>query len=329
MTGRLEGKRVLITQADEYMGPAIIEMFDQHGAEVIADRTDLTDLDAAARVVAEGGRIDVLIANLAADARFGVSAVETDQDTWHSMFDIMVHPLHRLTQAVLPQMIERRKGKIIVVGSATGVRGMAGTVAYSAARHAQVGYIRSTALEVAEFNVQINLIAQHWVENPAYFPPEFVATPEFQEVFKSVPMPRLARPEEDALFALFLASDESDFFVGQAIPFTDDIRWLHEPVLCVSEECLHLLVVRIASGHLQRMDHVPCGVGVVMDDRSACHADFPGPATDFFRRLHDTIRLVVFSAHSPFIAELDVDDRPGVLFSLPEYRLSPALVLLI
>ena len=220
MTKRLEGKRVLVTQADDYMGPAIIEMFTEHGADVIEDRSDLTDPASAANVVADAGHVDVLIANLAADARFGLSAVETDQAAWHSMFDIMVHPLHRLTQAVLPQMVERRKGKIIVVGSATGVRGMAGVVAYSSARHAQVGYIRSTALEVAEFNVQINLIAQHWVENPAYFPPEFVATPAFQEVFKSVPMPRLATPEEDALFALFLASDESDFFVGQAIPFS-------------------------------------------------------------------------------------------------------------
>jgi NAD(P)-dependent dehydrogenase (short-subunit alcohol dehydrogenase family) len=220
MTKRLEGKRVLVTQADDYMGPAIIEMFTEHGADVIEDRSDLSDPATAASVVADAGHVDVLIANLAADARFGLSAVETDQAAWHSMFDIMVHPLHRLTQAVLPQMVERRKGKIIVVGSATGVRGMAGVVAYSSARHAQVGYIRSTALEVAEFNVQINLIAQHWVENPAYFPPEFVATPAFQEVFKSVPMPRLATPEEDALFALFLASDESDFFVGQAIPFS-------------------------------------------------------------------------------------------------------------
>ncbi len=49
-------------------------------------------------------------------------------------------------------------------------------------------------------DVQINLIAQNWVENPAYFPPEFVATDAFKEAFKSVPMPRLATPEEDALF---------------------------------------------------------------------------------------------------------------------------------
>jgi NAD(P)-dependent dehydrogenase (short-subunit alcohol dehydrogenase family) len=220
MSKRLEGKRILVTQADEYMGPAITSMFKQHGAEVLADFSDLREPAAARQVIEDAGHIDILIANLAANANFGKSALEMDDDTWAEMFDVMVHPLQRLTRAVLPQMIERQKGKVVVIGSATGVKGMAGVTAYSSARHAQVGYVRSTALEVAPFNVQINLIAQNWVENPAYFPPEFIETDAFKEVFKSVPMPRLATAEEDALFAVFLASDESDFFVGQAIPFS-------------------------------------------------------------------------------------------------------------
>jgi NAD(P)-dependent dehydrogenase (short-subunit alcohol dehydrogenase family) len=78
MTERLEGKRVLVTQADDYMGPAITDMFRKHGADVIQDRSDPTDPDTAARAVSEAGHIDVLIANLAADAQFGVSASGTD-----------------------------------------------------------------------------------------------------------------------------------------------------------------------------------------------------------------------------------------------------------
>ncbi len=67
---------------------------------------------------------------------------------------------------------------------------------------------------------QMNLIAQNFVENPEYFPPEFTNTPEFKQLMTQVPLGRLATGREDALFALFLASDESDFFVGQAIPFS-------------------------------------------------------------------------------------------------------------
>lgn len=217
---RLTGKRVLVTQADDYMGPITLEVFAEQGAEVIADTSDLTDPARAAALIEETGHIDVLVANLAAPANLGIAAADMPEDTWQAMFDVMVHPLHRLTKAVLPQMVERQKGKILVYGSATGVKGMAGITAYSSARHAQVGYVRSTGAEIATHNIQMNLIAQNFVENPVYFPPEFTQTPEFKELLKNVPAGRLATAREDALFAVFLASDESDFFVGKAIPFS-------------------------------------------------------------------------------------------------------------
>ena len=217
---RLTGKRVLVTQADDYMGPITLEVFAEQGAEVIADTSDLTDPARAAALIEETGHIDVLVANLAAPANLGIAAADMPEDTWQAMFDVMVHPLHRLTRAVLPQMVERQKGKILVYGSATGVKGMAGITAYSSARHAQVGYVRSTGAEIAAHNIQMNLIAQNFVENPVYFPPEFTQTSEFKELLKNVPAGRLATAREDALFAVFLASDESDFFVGQAIPFS-------------------------------------------------------------------------------------------------------------
>lgn len=217
---RLDGKRILVTQADDYMGPISCDVFAEQGAEVIADTSDLTVPERAAELIAETGHIDVLVANLAAPANLGVSALEMPEDIWQSMFEVMVHPLHRLTQAVLPQMMERQAGKILVYGSATGVKGMAGITAYSSARHAQVGYVRSTGAEIAGQNIQMNLIAQNFVENPVYFPPAFTETPEFKELLKGVPAGRLATAREDAMFAVFLASNESDFFVGQAIPFS-------------------------------------------------------------------------------------------------------------
>lgn len=218
--GRLSGKRILVTQADDYMGPPTIKLFREEGAEVIADDRDLTEPGAVEALIEEAGHIDVLVANLAADAKLGIMAVDTDDNVWHQAFDMMVHPLHRLCRAVLPEMYERRAGKIVVYGSATGVKALEGVTAYAAARSAQVGYVRNAGAEAARHNVQINLIAQNFVENPAYFPPEFVESPEFKQLLQSVPIGRLATGEEDAKFALFLASDESDFFVGQSIPFS-------------------------------------------------------------------------------------------------------------
>jgi len=217
---RLEGKRILVTQAQDYMGPATSELFREHGAEVMADSSDLTRPGAVEALVERSGHIDVLVANLAAPAHHGVSALDMDDATWAQMFDIMVHPLHRLCRAVLPQMYQRKAGKIVAFGSATGVKAMEGVSAYGAARFAQVGYIKAVGIEAARNNVQINLIAQNFVENPVYFPPEFTETETFKQLLAQVPLGRLATGREDALFALFLASNESDFFVGQAIPFS-------------------------------------------------------------------------------------------------------------
>jgi NAD(P)-dependent dehydrogenase (short-subunit alcohol dehydrogenase family) len=221
MAGRLEGKRVLITQADDYMGPATAKLFAAEGADVIADTRDLTADGACQAVVAEAGRVDVFIANLASPNFSGTPVGDLEDAAWARTFDMMVHPLHRLCRGLLPQMIERRSGKIVVYGSAVALKGLKTLAAYSAARAAQVGYVQSVGIEVAPHNVQVNLIAQNYVENPVYYPPELRAKESFQaSLRRQVPLGRLATAEEDARFALFLASDESDFFIGQAIPFS-------------------------------------------------------------------------------------------------------------
>ena len=221
MSGRLADKRVLVTQAEDYMGPATIELFREEGAEVIADHSDLTELGRCEELISSSGEIDVLIANLASPNFTGIPVTELAAEDWHCTFDMMVHPLHRLCQAVLPQMITRQAGKIVVFGSATALKGMPTVTAYSAARAAQTGYIRSLGVEVAKHNIQANLIAQNYVENPVYYPPQLREKESFQKsLARQVPLGRLATAREDALFALFLASQESNFFVGQSIPFS-------------------------------------------------------------------------------------------------------------
>ncbi len=221
MTGRLAGKRVLVTQANDYMGAATERVFTREGAQVQMDERDLTAPGACEALIEEGGTIDVLVANLASPNFSGTPVTELDDAAWATCFDMMVHPLHRLCRAVLPQMIERRSGKIVVYGSAVAMRGLKTVAAYSAARSAQVGYVQSVGVEVAPHNVQVNLIAQNYVENPVYYPPELREKESFKKsLARQVPLGRLATEDEDALFALFLASDESDFIVGQAIPFS-------------------------------------------------------------------------------------------------------------
>ncbi|MEM9405299.1 MAG: SDR family oxidoreductase [Acidobacteriota bacterium] len=221
MPGMLDGKTAIVTCADQFMGPATCELFAAEGAAVKADTRDLSPAEAPRQLIEEAGCPDILIVNLAAPSSPNTPIEELDDDTWTSKFDVMVHPLFRLLHEVLPTMKERRSGKVVVFGSATGLRSMAKVSAYSAARSAQVGLVKAAGLEAAPFNVQVNLIAQNYVENPDYYPPELVATERFQKhLARNVPAGRLATGLEDAQLALFLASNQSDFIVGHALPFS-------------------------------------------------------------------------------------------------------------
>ena len=187
---------------------------------MIADSRPLDSPAACRALIAECGRLDVLVANLASPNFSGTPVTAIEDDDWQTPFDRMVHPLHWLTRAVLPQMIERKAGKIVVYGSAAALRGMKTVAAYSAARAAQVGYVQAVGVEVAADNVQVNLIAQNYVENPDYYPAELMEKASFVASLKrQVPAGRLGTPREDAMFALFLASDECGFMVGQVFPF--------------------------------------------------------------------------------------------------------------
>lgn len=214
----LHGKRVLITQADAFMGPALCETFATAGAEVIADSSRLLEPDAPARLIEQVGQVDVLVANLALAAPATRVGDVTD-DEWRDVFAQLVDPLPRLTRAVLPQMVTRRSGKVLVMGSASALRGMKRASTYSAARGAQLAYVQAVGVEVAPHNVQVNAIAQNFVDNPTYFPPSVQVLPAFQErLQREVPLGRLVGAREDALFAAYLCSKAADCFVGQVFP---------------------------------------------------------------------------------------------------------------
>ncbi|ATE61617.1 SDR family oxidoreductase [Thauera sinica] len=214
----LAGKRVLITQADAFMGPVLCEVFAAQGAEVIASTEALPDPGAPAALVDASGVIDVLVANLALPAP-STPALDVDEAEWTKVFGCLVDPLPRLCRAVLPQMVARRAGKILLMGSASALRGMKRASTYSAARGAQLAYVQALGVEMAPHGVQVNAIAQNFVDNPTYFPPEVQANPRFQErLQREVPLGRLVGAQEDAAFAAYLCSDAANCFVGQVFP---------------------------------------------------------------------------------------------------------------
>lgn len=214
----LQGKRILVTQAADFMGPAICATLTQHGAEVIANNDSLSGLEDLCDLIQAAGEIDILIANLAIAAP-STPATEVTEAEWQQVFAALVDPLPRLVKAVVPQMIARGHGKIIVMGSASALRGMRRASTYSAARGAQLAYVQALGVELAPHHIQVNAIAQNFVDNPTYFPSEVQANPRFQERLKrEVPLGRLVAAHEDAEFVAYLCSEAANCFVGQVFP---------------------------------------------------------------------------------------------------------------
>lgn len=218
MTGRLINQRVLVTSADSYMGPAIVELFRAEGADVIADPSSLLDPDEPAELLGRVGKIDVLIANL--DLPASTARVrDIADDDWQAGFDAMVHPLMRLVRAASTDMVDRGSGSMVAITSSSPLRRMRPqAISYVTARAAQNAFVRSAGHELAGHGVRLNAIAQNFVENETYYPASIRENPKFVERLSAeVPSKRLGTPDETAELALFLASEQSSFIAGQII----------------------------------------------------------------------------------------------------------------
>ncbi len=211
-------RHIVVTHADRFMGPAICQTLTDFGATVTADTAALDNPDDARQLITSAGHIDALVINLAVAAPQTL-AHEVDEDEWQHVFTAMVNPLPHLCGAVLPQMIDRQSGKILLMGSAAALRGINRSSSYCAARGAQISYIQSVGVEVARHNIQVNAIAQNFVDNETYFPQSVQDNPAFQKRLKAeVPLGRLVSKNEDAMLAAYLCSDAANCFVGQIFP---------------------------------------------------------------------------------------------------------------
>src|SRR6266496_5576180 len=135
------------------------------GAAHFAAVADVADQAAVRAAIAEAAArqpIDILIANagIAESAPFGRS----DAALFQRMMDVNFMGVVHATQAVLPGMVERRHGRIVAVASTAGLKGYAYVSAYSAAKHAVIGLVRSLALETAKSGVTVNAVCPGFTE---------------------------------------------------------------------------------------------------------------------------------------------------------------------
>jgi len=228
----LAGRRAIVTGHKRGIGAAIAATLAHDGAEVIGldlpefDLADTATLDArAAAVVAQHGPIDILVNN--AGITVLGSVLETSLAEVEHVFRVNFLAAYGLMRAVLPGMVERRRGAIVNIASDQALIGKQVSAAYGASKGAIAQLSRSAALDWARFGVRVNAVAPGSTDTPmltavigdlaAKYPDRFAAS-SADAYQSSVPMGRFARPEEIAAVVAFLASDAASFMTGVVLP---------------------------------------------------------------------------------------------------------------
>jgi gluconate 5-dehydrogenase len=210
-----EGARTTVADLDPTAAQRVADEIEAAGGRAIAVGTDVSKPEDVARMtqatVEAFGGVDVLINN--AGVRVIVPFLEQTLDQWQRLIDVMLTGPMLCCQAAIPHMLAKGGGKIVNVGSVTGIIGLTKRAAYAAAKAGLHGLTKSLAYELSSQGIYVNAVAPGLIETPmntAYFQDE-----QFTELLKrELPLGRWGQPDEIGNVILFLASDESDYVCG-------------------------------------------------------------------------------------------------------------------
>ncbi|HUY28296.1 MAG TPA: SDR family NAD(P)-dependent oxidoreductase [Candidatus Binataceae bacterium] len=168
--------------------------------------------------VAAFGTIDILINNAGIGRTRETTEIsglhELPDEDWHMMLATHLDSTFYCTREALKLMIPKKSGRIINLGSIAGTTGLPGAVAYSAAKGGIISFTKALAREVVVHGILVNCIAPGFIDTPMTAP----IVGEMKQYFTQLtPMGRFGEPRDIACAALFLASDESNFMVGQVV----------------------------------------------------------------------------------------------------------------
>ncbi|HVP66492.1 MAG TPA: 3-oxoacyl-ACP reductase FabG [Anaeromyxobacteraceae bacterium] len=202
--------------ANEAAANAVVEAVRASGHEVSAAQVDARDTSACRafveRVIAERGRVDVLVNNAGVTADRLLPMMS--QADWSRVLETSLNGLFGATQPVAKQMMRQKAGRIVNVTSVSGVIGMPGQTNYCAAKSAIIGFTRALAKELAGWGIPVNAVAPGYVETDmiaGFTPAQRTAAME------RVPMRRFATAVEIAGLVGYVALEAPTFLTGQTL----------------------------------------------------------------------------------------------------------------
>ena len=231
-----KNKKVLITGASGGIGKTLVEKFINNGAKLIITSSnqdkldilkshyganhlyyllDLSDTDKLAdnikKIREENRDIDILINN-AGIAKDNL-LLRMNKEQWQDVIDINLSSNFYIIKNILPDMIKSRRGKILGITSVVAFSGNPGQTNYTASKGGMISMYKSLAIEVAQRNINVNLIAPGFIESPMT---ESLNEDQKNSIMEKIPMKKFGSPEDVANLALFLTSDYSSYITGQS-----------------------------------------------------------------------------------------------------------------
>lgn len=241
---RLEGKVAIITGGAGGIGKYACQLFVEEGASVLLADVDQEKLEATVQEIGSNsvsfcvtdvtkkvdneamvacakeryGGIDIFLANAGIEGQVK-PIIDCDEDDFDQVMNVNVKGVFLGLKAVVPEMIQRGGGSIVITSSVAGVKGSPRISPYSTSKHAVIGLMRCAALEYASYKIRVNTVNPSPIETRMMRSLEEGLAPGASEIAKNrmeaaIPLGRYGEAMEVARVMLFLASDESSWITG-------------------------------------------------------------------------------------------------------------------
>ena len=212
-----EGAKLVLVGRDENALSQVAESLSKNGTEAIAIRADVSNSDDVAKIIQETlvhyGRIDILCHNAGIYPHARLENMTLEQ--WQKVIDVNLTGTFLTVKACIPAMKAQGGGKIVVTSSISGPQtALPGYSHYTASKGGVAGFIRTAAVELAKYQININAVEPGNIITESF---SQQGQDHTQNMIRAVPLGRLGTPEDVAHAILFLASKEASYITGQSL----------------------------------------------------------------------------------------------------------------
>lgn len=218
-----EGSKIVVSDINDDGGEETVAAVKTAGGEAIFVHADVSSGIEVGNMIRKAkerfGRIDIILNN-AGMMQNPASVEDLDEVAWDRIFAVNVKSIFLMAKFAVPVMKETGKGVIINVASISGVRPRLNRSAYASSKAGAIHLTKALALELARFNIRVNAINPVSVDTPMLaklYPQSPEGAEGRKKLLSTIPLGRIAKPEDIAYAALYLASDESAMLTGACI----------------------------------------------------------------------------------------------------------------